>query len=90
MGELVRQFRDSVCPKFRTKETPREAQARARKSAKNNPEAVNSARQPKPFNLLTYKFHAVGDGPSTVREFGTTDSYSTWIVSLSGTLVHVD
>jgi len=82
MGELVRQFRDCVCPRFQTKETPREAQARARRSAKKNSKAVNSSRRLKVFNLLTYKLHAVGDGPSTVREFGTTDSYSTWVVSL--------
>jgi len=81
MGELVRQFRDCVCPSFQTKETPREAQARARRSAKKTSKPGNSSRRLKPFNLLTYKFHAVGDGPSTVREFGTTDSYSTWIVS---------
>ena len=81
MGELVRQFRDCVCPRFETKETPREAQARAHRSTKKNKKEGNSARRSKKFNLHTYKFHAVGDGPSTVREFGTTDSYSTWIVS---------
>lgn len=33
------------------------------------------------FNLFTYKLHALGDYVSTIRLFGTTDSYSTQIVS---------
>lgn len=33
-------------------------------------------------NLLTYKLHALGDYVSTIRLFGTTDSYSTQIVSI--------
>jgi hypothetical protein len=32
---------------------------------------------PKVFNLNIYKFHALGDYPRTIREFGTSDSYST-------------
>jgi hypothetical protein len=35
------------------------------------------------FNLLTYKLHALGDYVQTIKLFGTTDSYSTQIVSLS-------
>ena len=35
------------------------------------------------FNLLTYKLHALGDYVQTIKDFGTTDSYSTQIVSLS-------
>lgn len=34
----------------------------------------------KMFNLSTYKLHALGDYVSTIRLFGTTDSYSTQIV----------
>ena len=37
----------------------------------------------RPFNLLTYKLHALGDYVQTIKHFGTTDSYSTQIVSLS-------
>lgn len=33
------------------------------------------------FNLCTYKLHALGDYAQTIRLFGTTDSYSTQIVS---------
>ena len=34
-------------------------------------------QQPKTLNLNTYKFHALGDYTSTIRQYGTTDSYST-------------
>jgi hypothetical protein len=33
------------------------------------------------LNLLTYKFHALGDYVQTIKLFGTTDSYSTQVVS---------
>jgi hypothetical protein len=36
-----------------------------------------TAQQPKTLNLNTYKFHALGDYTSTIRQYGTTDSYST-------------
>lgn len=32
------------------------------------------------LNLNTYKMHAFGDYPSSIEEFGTTDSFSTQIV----------
>lgn len=34
----------------------------------------------KMFNLLTYKFHSLGDYISVIQMFGTTDSYSMQIV----------
>jgi hypothetical protein len=37
----------------------------------------------KKFTLNTYKYHACGDYPNTIRQYGTTDSYSTEIVSYS-------
>jgi len=37
--------------------------------------------QPKSFNLATYKFHALGDYVRNIRLFGTTDSYTTQLVS---------
>lgn len=38
------------------------------------------SRQPKAFNLNTYKFHSLGDYANTIRQYGTTDSYSTQLV----------
>jgi hypothetical protein len=38
-------------------------------------------RHPKGFNLSTYKGHSLGDVMNAVREYGTTDSFSTEPVS---------
>jgi Sec-independent protein translocase protein TatA len=40
-----------------------------------------TSRLPKIFNLNTYKLHSLGDYANTIRQYGTTDSYSTQIVS---------
>ena len=41
-----------------------------------------SGARPKGFNLNTYKLHALGDYPQTIRERGTTDNYtSQWVRS---------
>lgn len=50
---------------------------------KDEPLASKPKPKPKPktLNLFTYKFHALGDYVRTIRLFGTTDSYSTQIVS---------
>jgi hypothetical protein len=54
----------------------------------SKPERKGSGRLKVKFlNLLTYKLHALGDYVQTIKLFGTTDSYSTQIVSLNfGTL----
>ena len=71
-GRLMRQFRDKTSNEFNTVELPHGADARKRGS-----------RSPKKIlNLNTYKFHALADYVATIRLFGTTDSYSTLLVSL--------
>jgi len=67
-GRLTRQFRDKTADKFNTVELPREAGARKGGTKKK-------------LNLNTYKFHSLGDYVATIRLFGTTDSYSTQLVS---------
>lgn len=53
------------------------------------------SRKPKGFNLNTYKLHSLGDYADTIRQYGTTDSYSTQLVSnplmrlQSGELINV-
>jgi len=42
-----------------------------------------TSRKPKGLNLLTVKFHFLGDYVCHIRLFGTTDSYSTQLVSMS-------
>jgi len=71
-GRLMRQFRDKTSEEFDTTELPHETGTRkggARSSKK------------KKLNLNTYKFHALGDYVATIHLFGTTDSYSTQVVS---------
>jgi hypothetical protein len=80
----LRSFQQSTAS-LRTVDTPRERAARARRaqervgqSRRTNVDRLSDVRA---LNLSTYKFHALGDGPSTVRRFGTTDSYTTQVVS---------
>jgi hypothetical protein len=72
----------------RKKTTPQKADTDASGLPQNHPTSAGSEKKPlaKPkvrhFNLLTYKLHALGDYLETIKLFGTTDSYSTQIVSL--------
>ena len=75
----LRRFVKVTCMAFKTKELPVEAaawQQREKMQAKN----LNSPH-PKSFNLLTYKFHALGNYVQTIWLFGTTDSYTMQVVS---------
>ena len=72
-GRLMRQFRDETSNKFHTVEFPHETGARKG--------GERSSKQKK-LNLNTYKFHSLGDYVAAIRRFGTTDSYSTQVVSL--------
>lgn len=45
--------------------------------------AEDTSRRTKVLNLLLYKLHALGDYVACIRMFGTTDSYSTQLVSNS-------
>ena len=68
-GRLMQQFRDKTSDEFDTVELPSENGAKRGTSSKK-----------KKLNLNTYKFHSLGDYVSTIRLFGTTDSYSTQVV----------
>ncbi|GBE88316.1 hypothetical protein SCP_1301310 [Sparassis crispa] len=51
--------------------------------ATSNVNAIDITRpQRKEFNMDTYKCHSLGDYPRTIREHGTTDSYTTQIGEL--------
>ncbi|KAJ3755244.1 hypothetical protein EV360DRAFT_86085 [Lentinula raphanica] len=79
LGHLLRKFAEKTAETFDTRLLPREVAARARRKA-NNGSDTDTPR--KLFNLNTYKFHALGDYPWTIRTFGTTDSYSTQLGEL--------
>jgi len=81
----VREFCATTCTVFKTRELPREKQARDRRhqsqrSQKRNGNGGESISKEKTFNPDTYKLHSLGDYVSTIREYGTTDSYSTLLV----------
>jgi hypothetical protein len=89
LGQAIRKFSSVTCQAFVTRELPRETVARARRQAKqsNCKEAGVSASKItttpkfKQFNMSTPKLHFLGDYVSTIKYFGTTDSYSTQAVS---------
>jgi hypothetical protein len=87
LSRMLRKFRDHTCAAFNTVELPREKAARLRRFAQrseiHNPSPESSGARTKKFNLSTYKFHAMGDYVSTIRFFGTTDSFTTQMVRVS-------
>ncbi|KAG8939805.1 hypothetical protein FRC03_006029 [Tulasnella sp. 419] len=86
-GRLIRRFASQTCINFMTYETPKEVRARARRlgrkaadsSQQGSPSdgGASLSRPRKEFSLNRFKLHALGDYPSTIRLFGTTESYST-------------
>lgn len=88
IGAKLRAFEKKTCSAFATHELKRETEARKRranKAQRNSTTSKADAKRssgsdqqlPKKFNLQTYKHHSLGDYPNTIRQYGTTDSYST-------------
>jgi hypothetical protein len=50
--------------------------------------SIKNAQRTKTFNFQTYKFHALGDYVSTIRRYGTSDSYSSEPVSPENVILH--
>ena len=81
--ELAREQGAQVRRQDKIKKATAETKSNAQKGTKattktiSQPQKTSSGRQPKQFNLNTYKYHALGDYCNTIRRFGTTDSYST-------------
>ncbi len=59
----------------------KKAQSNPAKATQTNPSSNDTRKTTKAFNLQTYKLHSLGDYVRTITMFGTTDSYSTQIVS---------
>lgn len=101
LGVQLRQFASQTCAVFETEELKRETAARHRREARaasKRDAAGATGRQPrrrtsesvtgplkKRYHLQTYKHHCIPDYPRAIREFGTTDSFSTEGVSLADT-----
>ena len=73
LGRLMRQFRDKTSAEYNAVDLPHGPDVR---NARSRP-----SKKKKELNLNTYKFHALADYIATIRLFGTTDSYSTLLVS---------
>jgi hypothetical protein len=93
IGRELRSFAATTQAEYKTVELPGEVTSRARRGARKKAAAAaaNPSAPPPPppapthakgkfLNLFTYKFHALGDYPRTIRFFGTADSYSTQTV----------
>ena len=80
LGKALREFKTKTCSMFATQELQREVNAWNHKQAKKST-VVKASHKPKEFNMNTYKYHALGDITNTIREYGTTESYSTEPVS---------
>jgi hypothetical protein len=76
LGTLLRHFSTVTCAAFNTAELPKERAARIRRAANTPGSAAVGGSKPKGFSLSTYKLHALGDYPQTIRERGTTDNYT--------------
>ena len=84
--QALRYFAAVTCPRYKTKELPREVNAwtarqraqaaRGTDANQNVPKTVKSKR----FNMSTYKIHCIPDYPDAIWKYGTTDSYSTQTV----------
>lgn len=91
LGQSVRKFSKTICLYYHTTELPHEYAARGRraialaseqtvKEGKKKATDLGTTRSGPKFkklNLETYKYHALGDYPNTIRQMGTTDSFST-------------
>ncbi len=90
LGNALREFKKVTCDAYITKELPSEEAARGRREAalRANSQASGGSTRPsaggkreKKFNLSTYKLHALGDYVNAIRMFGTTDGYTSQVVS---------
>ncbi|KAH9932168.1 hypothetical protein B0H21DRAFT_867145 [Amylocystis lapponica] len=88
LGNSLRKFAKTTCERYVTMDLPQEEAARGRrkaaKAAKGGSAAkpTESSKKVRKFNLSTYKLHALGDYPQSIRDFGTTDGTSTQVGEL--------
>lgn len=80
-------FQQVTCQAFEMPELLQEMAGRQRKETVANlsghrRKPARSGPLSKTFNINTYKFHALGDYEKMIRQFGTTDSYTTEVVSV--------
>ena len=83
LRDQLRKFQQFTCAAFKTMELPSEtaAQRRQQEHHLDTSTSTTCSAQPKSFNLMTYKFHALGNYVRNIHLFVTTDSYTTQLVS---------
>ena len=81
----MRQFDFETCSRTPTKELEKEFEARSRRDGKGKAKA-SSGRRPVGLGMYTIKWHFLGDYPSTIRRYGTADSYTTEVVRTAAPL----
>lgn len=84
-GAELHCFATTTCKALQTKELQQETQALQCHALKSNGSTSNSGQQsdplPKTFNILTVKNHSLGDYPDQICHYGTTELFSTELVS---------
>ncbi|KAF8223970.1 hypothetical protein L208DRAFT_1514281, partial [Tricholoma matsutake] len=80
LGHALHEFEMKTCSMFATRKLKKEESTRKRKQATQK-KTSQASKGLKEFNMSTYKYHALGDVANTIREYGTTESYSTELVS---------
>jgi hypothetical protein len=90
LGQALCRFKDVTCDAFVTQELPKEVAAHghhkptySKKGKSKAPPQKTASDSPwtRLFNMLTYKLHALGDYVKSIWLFGTTDNFSTQVVS---------
>ena len=84
LGEALRKFKEVMCDSIVTSELAQESQKRLRLATKTHTPGskhVTQASNEKVFNICTWKIHALLYYVADIIRFGTTDSFTTAIVS---------
>lgn len=81
LGKALRKFYEKTCTAFATQELDAERGKRIRQAMRNSSEHASTRSISRTFNVNTYKIHMLGHYARQIMLFGTTDSYSTSIVS---------
>jgi hypothetical protein len=86
LSKQLQKFRNFTCTAFDTVELLKEKAARQRRitqcAGPSGTSSESTGPRVKRFNLSTYKFHSMGDYVRNIKLFGTTDSFTTQIVSI--------
>ena len=91
LGSRLHAFQEKTCAAFQTRELEHKRLARQRRREKSATGTTPGLSKPVAFrkssqklrqlNLRTYKYHSLSDYSNTIWCLGTTDSYSTQLVS---------